>query len=48
MKVSMPNGIPSFSKISDTGVKSVNHVELRSSNDSQMRTSDRMGYDRVR
>lgn len=48
MSVSMPDGRPSFVKIQDGGVKTVNYVELRSSNDSQTRTSDRMGYDNVR
>lgn len=48
MTVSRPNGQPSFSRLQDGGVKTVNYLELRSSNDSQMRTSDRIGFDKVR
>jgi hypothetical protein len=48
MSVSMPDGRPTFSRINDNGVKSVNYLELRSSNDSQNRTSDRIGFDMVR
>lgn len=48
MTISMPDGRPTFNRIGDNGVKTVNYLELRSSNDSQNRTSDRMGYDNVR
>lgn len=48
MKVSMPNGNPSFTRIQDGGVKTINYLELRSSNDSLSRTSDKMGFDKVR
>lgn len=48
MSVSIPDGRPTFSRIGDNGVKKVNYLELRSSNDSQNRTSDRIGFDMVR
>jgi hypothetical protein len=48
MAVSMPDGRPTFTRINDNGVKSVNYLELRSSNDSQNRTADRIGFDMVR
>ena len=48
MSISTPGGQPSFSRFQDGGVKTVNYLELRSSNDSQTRTSDRIGFDRIR
>lgn len=48
MSLSMPDGRPTFTKLQDGGVKTINYLELRSSNDSQNRTSDRIGFDRVR
>jgi len=48
MSISIPDGRIRFTRIGDGGVKKVNYVELRSSNDSQNRTSDRIGFDMVR
>lgn len=48
MSLTMPMGTPSFSVMNDGGVKNINHLELRSSNDSISRTSDKIGFDRIR
>lgn len=40
--------MPSFSTINVGGVENVNFVQLRSSNDSASRTSDRIGFDKIR
>jgi hypothetical protein len=41
-------GSPSFDLINIYGVKSLNYVEIRSSNDKQRREADKLGYDKVR
>jgi hypothetical protein len=48
MSISMPDGRPTFTRMSDSGVKTVTSLELRSSNDSQNRTADRIGFDMVK
>jgi hypothetical protein len=48
LTLTLPIGTPSFTVINVDGVKKVNSLELRSSNDSQSRTSDKIGFDKVR
>jgi hypothetical protein len=48
LTVKPPSGNPSFNVINIQGVQKFTYVEIRSSNDSKNRTSDRMGYDKVR
>lgn len=48
LAIAQPGGQPTFTVMNVDGVKKINSLELRSSNDSQTRTSDKIGYDKVR
>lgn len=48
LALAQPGGQPTFTVMNVDGVKKINSLELRSSNDSQTRTADKIGYDKVR
>ena len=48
LSIAQPSGQPTFNVMNVDGVKKINSLELRSSNDSQNRTADKIGYDKVR
>lgn len=48
LSILQPGGQPRFNVMNVDGVKKINSLELRSSNDSQNRTADKIGFDKVR
>ena len=48
LAITLPLGTPRFEVVNTPGVRRVNSLMLRTSNDSQARTSDRIGFDKVR